>query len=145
MRGQNDSGVQAQGFLPYLCGAMQSLDVENYMCHEWLDAAWVRNILCRSPVYHQSGVQADDQALKDVQHINYHFMLCDFRGRGICTLTLVHLHAPGIRNHAGRSRGMYYISHGVMDKLDPRDQVKLSDFFHSVPMLYELDLILDIE
>ena len=92
----NETSKRAEGpspRLPFcLSGAIQSLeDVEHYMCREWLDAAWVRNILCRSPVYHQSGVQADDQALKYVQHIKDHCMLFDFRGRGICTLTLVHL------------------------------------------------------
>jgi hypothetical protein len=45
--------------------------------------------------YHQSGVQADDQALKYVRHIKDHCMLFDFRGRGICTWYGVHE-----RNHS---------------------------------------------
>jgi hypothetical protein len=97
----NETSKRAEGpspRLPFcLSGAIQSLeDVQHYMCREWLDAAWVRNILCRSPVYHQSGVQADEQALKYVRHIKDHCMLCDFRDRGICTLTLVHLQGSEI-------------------------------------------------
>jgi hypothetical protein len=127
-----------------LRGAIQSLgDAEHYMCREWLDAAWARNILCRSPVYHQSGVQADDQALKYVRHIKYHFMLCDFWGRGICTLTLVHLQGSEIMQGDPEVCTTYHMAWWKWTLLGQAEWF-LPCTEYSVPMLYYSNLIPDI-
>ena len=127
----NETSKRAEGpspRLPFcLSGAIQSLeDVQHYMCREWLDAAWVRNILCRSPVYHQSGVQADDQALKYVQHIKDHCMLCDFRGRGYVRWRWCIFR--DLKSYRAIPRYVLHIT--WRDGQNGPYQVKLSDFFH---------------
>jgi hypothetical protein len=138
------SKPKASLFFFNLRGAIQSLgDAEHYMCREWLDATWARNILCRSPVYHQSGVQADDQALKYVRHIKYHFMLCDFWGRGICTLTLVHLQGSEIMQGDPEVCTTYHMAWWKWTLLGQAEWF-LPCTEYSVPMLYYSNLIPDI-